>query len=352
MNRAWDKSHFRSQRRDRGQKGVLQLLYALFLTNTSALFGLNLTLEVDLKGKWVFEIGDNLEYADPDYNDSKWVAVHVPAAWENEGFPGYDSYGWYRLTFTIPRHLNNKVLYLKLGQIDDVDRTYLNGRFIGGTGDFPPSYQTAYDVNRLYEIPSNFIHFGKKNTLAVRVYDSHGVGGIVHGDIGIYSREDVVDLQIDMSGMWKFKTGDAWEWATVDYDDGSWKSIAVPATWEQQGHPRHDGYAWYRTAVKITKKLAKEKLILMLGKINDIDQVYFNGAKIGENGQFPVDGGAQFRGFKDIERAYFIPPYLVKTSVANIIAVRVYDAGKTGGIYSGYIGIATQQEFLKYSKKK
>jgi hypothetical protein len=333
-------------------KAILQLICAALLTSSSFLFGLNLSREIDLRGEWLFEIGDNLDYARPDYNDTKWVTVHVPSAWENEGFPGYDSYGWYRLTFTIPRHLNNKVLYLKLGQIDDVDRTYLNGRFISGTGDFPPNYQTAYDVNRLYEIPSNFINFGKKNTLAVRVYDSHGVGGIVHGDIGIYSREDVLDLQIDLSGMWKFKTGDEWEWAAIDYDDRGWKSIAVPGTWEQQGYPRHDGYAWYRISIKISKSLAKEKLILMLGKINDIDQAYFNGAKIGEKGIFPIDDNSPFRSFKDFERAYFILPYLIQTNRANIIAVRVYDAGKTGGIYSGYVGIATREEYLKYCKKK
>ncbi|MBN1464209.1 glycoside hydrolase [candidate division KSB1 bacterium] len=333
-------------------RGGGQVLCIALLFSSSSLLAINLTREIDLQGEWLFEIGDNLEYARPDYNDAKWVRVHVPSPWENEGFPGYDSYGWYRVTFTVPRRLNNKVLYLQLGQIDDVDRTYLNGQFINGVGDFPPSYQTAYDVNRLYEIPSNFIAFGKKNTLAVRVYDSHGVGGIVHGDVGIYSREDVIDLQIDLSGLWKFKTGDEWQWGTVDYDDANWKSIAVPGTWEQQGYPNHDGYGWYRISTRISKSLAKEKLILMLGKINDVDEAYFNGARIGQQVEFPIQSTFSFRGFKDIERAYFIPPYLIKTNAANIIAVRVYDAGKSGGIYSGYIGITTRDDYLKYSRKK
>jgi len=311
---------------------------------------INLNKEIDLSGKWHFEIGDNLDYVRPGYNDSKWETIIVPSAWENEGFPGYDGYGWYRISFVIPKELSNKVLYLRLGQIDDVDRTYFNGRFIGGNGDFPPSYQTAYDVNRLYALPSAFINFGKKNTLAVRIYDQHGSGGIIHGKIGIYSRRDVISLKIDLSGLWQFKPGDDPEWSYVDFDDSKWQRIAVPSTWEQHNFAKVDGFAWYRKSVRIPKNIARQKLILMLGKINDIDQTFFNGIQIGNTGNFD-DKGKNRHSHKDEERAYFIPPYLIRPNKKNVIAVRVYDYGKTGGIYSGYIGIATRSEYLKYSKK-
>ena len=276
--------------------------------------------------------------------------INVPGAWENEGFPGYDGYGWYRISFVIPKELSNKVLYLKLGQIDDVDRTYLNGRFIGGNGDFPPSYQTAYDKYRIYELPSNFINFGKRNTLAVRIYDSHGGGGIVHGNIGVYSREDVINLQIDLSGNWKFKTGDEPEWGNANFDDSKWHKMPAPSNWEQHGFSKHDGFAWYRKSFRIPKTLTKQKLILMLGKINDIDQTYFNGVKIGETGIFPIDK-SNLRSHMAEDRAYFIPPYLIQSGKENVVAVRVYDFGKNGGLYSGYIGIATRSNYLKYSKK-
>ena len=203
----------------------------LVLALVSQLFPFNLSREIDLCGEWVFEIGDNLDYAGIDYNDSRWEHILVPGAWENEGFPGFDGYGWYRIVFTVPKHLKNKVLYLNLGQIDDVDRTYFNGVYIGGNGDFPPTYQTAYDVTRLYELPTDLIRFGKENTLAVRIYDHQGMGGIVHGEIGVFSRQDVIDLKIDLSGAWRFKTGDRSEWAAQDYDDAEWKVIAVPGFW-------------------------------------------------------------------------------------------------------------------------
>lgn len=329
---------------------TLQKITAILLLSIPA-FSINLNKEIDLAGKWLFEIGDNLDYIQPGYNDSKWEVINVPSEWENEGFPGYDGYGWYRISFIIPKELSHKVLYLKLGQIDDVDRTYLNGRFIGGNGDFPPGYQTAYDVNRLYELPTNFINFGKKNTLAVRVYDKQGGGGIVHGKVGVYSREDVIDLQIDLSGVWQFKAGDNAEWAGLDFDDSGWRPMPAPSNWEQHNFPRLDGYAWYRKTVKIPKGMSRKKLILMLGKINDVDQTYFNGVKIGVTGKFPINK-KKFQSRKNVERAYFIPSYLIRPNKTNVIAVRVFDIGKNGGIYSGYLGIAARNDYLKYSKKK
>ncbi len=316
------------------------------------LYSINLNCEIELYRQWLFEIGDNLDYAHPDFDDSKWEKINVPGAWENEGFPGYDGYAWYRIRIVIPKHLQDKVLYLQLGQIDDVDRTYVNNHLLGGHGDFPPSYDTAYNVNRQYELPSNFIKFGKENIIAVRVFDYHGGGGIVHGDIGIYSREDVLELDIDLSGMWRFKTGDKIEWALIDFDDSNWKTIAVPSIWEQQGYPKHNGFAWYRKKTKIPKSFTREKLILVLGKINDTNQVFFNGVPIGETGSFPDGKNDNVRSKMDEERAYFIPPYLLKGNAINVIAVRVYDLGKNGGIYSGYVGIARRENYLKYSRKK
>lgn len=316
------------------------------------LFAGDLNREIDLRGEWHFEIGDNLEFADPDYNDSKWVSINVPDAWENEGFPGFNGYGWYRISFVISKQLKDKIIYLNLGQIDDVDRTYFNGHFLGGFGDFPPSYQTAYDINRMYEIPSNFINFGKENLLAVRIYDHQGGGGIVHGDVGIYSKQTNLVLDIDLSGLWKFKTGDELMWATVDFDDKSWKSIAVPCTWEQQGYARHDGYAWYRRTVKIPKNIARSKPILMLGKVNDVDQVYFNGALLGETGRFPENSKDNPKSAKDSIREFFIPSYLIQTSKDNVIAVRVYDFGRSGGIYSGQVGIVSRENYLKYARRR
>ena len=42
----------------------------------------------------------------------------MPGTWEDQGFPGYDGYAWYRIRFQMPTQYNNKTLVLKLGYIE------------------------------------------------------------------------------------------------------------------------------------------------------------------------------------------------------------------------------------------
>ena len=86
---------------------------------------------VDLRGNWKFEIGDNKKYADPNFNDKKWDEIFVPSEWENEGYPGYDGYAWYRKTFILPASAQSKRLSLHMGYSDDACAVYVNGNLVG-----------------------------------------------------------------------------------------------------------------------------------------------------------------------------------------------------------------------------
>jgi hypothetical protein len=327
-------------------------LFICLLLLVSVSSAMNLKLEVDLKGKWRFEIGDNMEFAHPEFNDLNWGTINAPEAWENQGFPSYDGYAWYRISIEIPQNLQDKKLYLKLGRIDDVDMVFVNGKLIGQQGEFPPQYRTAFDEIRIYEIPQNFLKFGTKNVFAIRVYDDRGQGGIVSNGLGIYSRKDVINLSLFLNGNWKFSVGDDLTWAKTDFDDSNWKIIKVPSTWENQGYKKHDGFGWYRKKVSIPRYLMKSELILLLGKINDIDEVFFNGILIGSTGDFSQKENIQKnRGMYRKERAYSIPSHLILPDESNLITVRVFDHGNKGGIYEGYVGISTQEEYLQYLKK-
>ncbi|MDZ7722386.1 MAG: beta galactosidase jelly roll domain-containing protein [candidate division KSB1 bacterium] len=150
--------------------------------------------------------------------------------------------------------------------------------------------------------------------------------------------------------MWKFKPGNNNEWASPDYDDTGWRRVGVPSHWEQQGFPNYNGYAWYRQSFEI-KRTKNRKLIFVVGKIDDIDQVFLNGVSIGSTGVFP-EKGKETKSYCNTKRAYFIPPYLIRENKENLIAVKVYDLGGNGGIYSGHIGIVTRKEFLNYQQDK
>jgi sialate O-acetylesterase len=207
---------------------ILPFLIVALLCGYRITAAIDLQLEIDLKGDWLIEIGDDSTYAHPNFDDSRWEVIRVPSRWENEGFPGYDGYAWYRINFNVPIDMKTENLYLKLGRIDDVDRVYLNGQFIGGKGHFPPNYQSAWEVKRLYPISVDLLLPGEKNTLAVRVYDAHGGGGIRDGEIGIYTRLDLINLILDLSGQWRFSPLEFEDWTAGSFVDTLWDEINVP----------------------------------------------------------------------------------------------------------------------------
>ncbi|CUS93311.1 glycoside hydrolase family 15 protein [Candidatus Kryptonium thompsonii] len=83
-----------------------------------------------------------------------------------------------------------------------------------------------------------------------------------------------------------------------------------------------------------------EDLILLLGSIDDADETYLNGSKIGETGKFPPERRTEWTTL----RAYPVPKGLLKTK-NNVIAVRVCDFGFDGGIFKAPIGLILKKDF-------
>jgi hypothetical protein len=307
---------------------------------------------LDLRGHWKFEIGDDMDWAKPDYNDKDWETIFVPNEWEDEGFPGYDGFAWYRRTFTTEDLIDRDNLYLRLGYIDDCDEVYINGHLVGHHGWFPPNYETAYQYDRIYYIHEEYLNPEGVNTLAVRVYDSQMAGGIVRGDIGFYTKRSFLSPQIDLSGIWKFKSGDEMEWKEEEIKDADWNGVLVPAFWSQYGLKDYDGFGWYRKEFKIPAHFEDERLILLLGKIDDMDEVYLNGKKIGGTGRMRSHMDKDDINYSDYvkDRAYTIPPSYLNKDGINTIAVRVFDGWLYGGIYDGPIGIVTRDRYVEWQR--
>jgi sialate O-acetylesterase len=313
----------------------------------------DLVLLQSLKGSWLFSIGINEGWISPKFNDSEWESIKAPSPWEDQGFNGYNGYAFYRKKLTIPSLYKGRMLYLNMGYIDDVDEVYLNGHKIGSTGSFPPDYNTAYNAERIYFIPEEYISFDAQNLIAVKVYDSYDRGGIVSGEIGLYGGKTTVNFDVNLQGSWKFMPGDDPRRKESDFDDNLWDEIFVPAKWEDQKYRDYDGYAWYRKSFIWTGSNGDEKMVVMMGKIDDFDQVYINGIFVGSTGNFPKYGresgnsGQEYNAF----RGYYIPVGLLKKGQKNIIAVRVLDTGGSGGIYEGPVGILSQARYIEYWRK-
>ena len=136
------------------------------------------------------------------------------------------------------------------------------------------------------------------------------------------------DESLMLPDRWKFTTGDNAAYAKPDFNDAVWKTIKVDTFWERQGYDKYDGIAWYRVRVILPSSLKEKNHLLKaiqvsLGRIDDADETYFNGKKIGG-----------LTGW-DIDRSYLIPFGIIEWDKENVIAIRVDDTGGNGGMYGG-----------------
>lgn len=155
----------------------------------------------------------------------------------------------------------------------------------------------------------------------------------------IIPKEATQKVSIEIAGQWKFNnTTDDYTFIRPEYNDSNWSQILVPATWESQGHGTYDGVAWYRCHIKIPEYLKNKSLVLVIGKIDDSDEVYFNGILIGRT-------TAAYQKL----RIYGLSSKIIKFGEDNVIAVRVEDTGGNGGIWEGPLKIEEGFMPLRYS---
>ncbi|MGA2823343.1 MAG: putative Ig domain-containing protein, partial [Bacteroidales bacterium] len=156
-------------------------------------------------------------------------------------------------------------------------------------------------------------------------------------------KENLIDLNIP----WKFKSGDNLAWVSPAFDDSKWVTILPNKPWEDQGFEKLDGFAWYRIKFLLPsslkeKALMKDSLQFLLGRIDDCDQVFLNGELIGQNARtqaiktIPRNDFIKEQGVWNTERRYVlhVNDPRIMWDKENLIAVRVYDQGGAGGMFS------------------
>jgi hypothetical protein len=149
---------------------------------------------------------------------------------------------------------------------------------------------------------------------------------------------------VEVSGNWRFHTGDDLAWAQAGFDDSSWEQLRGDATWGAQTHPAYVGFAWYRK--KIDVEAAGGPLTILMPPIDDTYELYWNGNKIGGNGKVPPH--AHWDAF--IHSSTFALP-----SASGVLAIRVWmptlsstDPVTVGGLESApRIGDSTYLELQR-----
>ncbi|HEX9513111.1 MAG TPA: sialate O-acetylesterase [Puia sp.] len=116
--------------------------------------------------------------------------------------------------------------------------------------------------------------------------------------------------------------GEEAQYKDAAYADDRWAHMKLPGLWEQAGLGLNDldGIVWFRKTIGVAEEDAGKPAVLELGKIDDADEAYINGVKVGAT-----------KGYNEA-RHYTIPAGVLKAG-KNVIAVRVEDTGGGGGIY-------------------
>ncbi|WP_225335354.1 family 16 glycoside hydrolase [Halomicrobium urmianum] len=136
-----------------------------------------------------------------------------------------------------------------------------------------------------------------------------------------------------IAGDWQFQTGDDDAWSDPSFDDSGWETVELPDHWEDHSNYTDDEvFGWYRKTVTVPESWEGQDITLRVGKIDDVDETFFNGTKVGQTGTFPENG---YETAWDASREYTVSSETVDYGGENVIAIRVYDGASGGGLYEG-----------------
>jgi sialate O-acetylesterase len=109
-------------------------------------------------------------------------------------------------------------------------------------------------------------------------------------------------------------------WKEMSYVDAVWSKLNVPGIWEDQLLEKVDGVVWFRKSIAVKAVDVGKQAVLELAMIDDSDETYMNGTKIGSTSGY------------NQTRKYTIPSDVLKEG-KNVIAIKITDTGGGGGIW-------------------
>ncbi len=136
---------------------------------------------VEATGVWRFHTGDDMAWAEADFDHSRWDNILVPRDWRRQGYKDYTGIAWYRATFEfdlsqpgMEKALDQ--LGISLGKVHSAYEMYVDGKLLRGAGRLPPDPAIVYDRMRTTAIPRSAIDDQGRMTVAVRVWRDDVLG--------------------------------------------------------------------------------------------------------------------------------------------------------------------------------
>jgi len=132
----------------------------------------------------------------------------------------------------------------------------------------------------------------------------------------------------DLTGPWRFHTGDDPAWANPAFDDSGWSLLIAGKPWTQQGYTNYSGVAWYRLRVLLPAH--RGPLAFYLPGVDDSAQVFANGRLIGQLGKLPPRPR-----FVMGDLLTPIPDDAMAGGQPLVLAIRVWEWPKAAGLEGG-----------------
>ncbi len=146
---------------------------------------------VPLNGPWRFHTGDDPRWADPNFDDSSWETVDLTPAvgahdsdvgltgyvpgWGTRGHAGYSGYAWYRIRISVFVPQGKALALCAPYYVDGDYQVFVNGKLLGGTGDFSKQPPVVYNIHipKFFPLPQSLVSVPSDNQsslIAVRVW--------------------------------------------------------------------------------------------------------------------------------------------------------------------------------------
>lgn len=123
-----------------------------------------------LNGLWRFHPGDDMRWAEREFDDSQWVKLRSDRSWTKQGYPNLGGYAWYRFQLRVTN--GSRPTAIMFGTICTGYEVYIDGKLIGSFGSsFPTRNPKApWRRDRPLMLPSKDV--GRETVqVAVRVWD-------------------------------------------------------------------------------------------------------------------------------------------------------------------------------------
>ncbi len=120
------------------------------------------------------------------------------------------------------------------------------------------------------------------------------------------------------------------QWWQPQFDDSAWQPIAVPGPpfdQQREGLADYNGLFWYRVRFTVPAAMGTDRITLRLGPVDDESWVWLNGTFLGE-----VTKTTNPDDYWSFPREFTLDPGLLEPGRENVLAVRVNDTYRTGGV--------------------